>query len=91
MKSTPQQEWEAFVAKERALVTTRLTELGYTLDAQQPHIKGERYLMQAVTTESGRKIILLGSHSTHGRVVIKSTTDSAGIREIEHERHCRTD
>jgi len=64
---------------------------GYTLETEQPHIGGERYLMQAVTTTSGRKLILLGMRRKDGlRVVIKATSDPAGMRELAHERVCRS-
>lgn len=67
-----------------------LERLGYTLDEKQPHMGGERFLMQAVTTTSGKKLILLGKEVRTGRrVVIKATRDPNGIRELEHERVCR--
>ena len=76
---------------ELAVATPILRELGYELDVEQPHTVGERYLMQAVTTTSGRKLILLGRRMRDGtRVVIKVTDDPAGMRELEHERICRT-
>ncbi len=81
--------WREYVERERALIEPRLAALGYTLELEQPHLEGERFLMQAVTTTSGKKIILLGMHAHHGRVVIKYTSDTAGMREIEHERTCR--
>ena len=71
-------------------ITTVLEEKGFKLQEEQPHLGGERYLMQAVTTTSGRKLILLGEEvKTKKKVVIKATTDSAGKKEIEHERKCR--
>ena len=64
--------------------------LGFELDAIQPHTRGERYLMQAITTAGGKKMILLGRRKTDGmRVVIKTTSDPHGMRELEHERECR--
>lgn len=82
--------WEKYRADELTRVLPILADLGYTLDEDQPHTKGERYLMQAVTTESGMKLILLGSDiGTKERVVIKVTSTPDGIRELEHERTCR--
>jgi len=71
-------------------ITNLLLEQGLTLDSHQPHISGERFLMQAMTTVSGQKFILLG-HTTAGeKVVIKVTKDTAGKQEINHERICRS-
>lgn len=82
--------WQRYCASEIETVTPILQALGFTLDAQQPHIQGERYLMQAVTTAAGRKLILLGNRNSDGmRVVIKVSRDPGGIEEIRHERVCR--
>jgi hypothetical protein len=91
MSDNSRQLWEKYCASELAGVTPLLTEFGISLDDEQPHLLGERYLMQAVTTESGKKIILLGTMRESGkRVVIKATSDSAGMKELEHERTCRS-
>jgi hypothetical protein len=83
-------EWEQYREEELARVTPLLSELGYELAAEQPHLYGERFLMQNVTTASGRKLILLGSRTEDGaRVVIKATSDEHGMRELAHERTCR--
>lgn len=85
-----QQNREGYREQQLATVTPILKELGFALQAQQPHLGGERYLMQAVTTASGRKLILLGYRvSDNTRVVIKATGDPEGMRELEHERSCR--
>lgn len=84
------QRWEAFVSEERAVAEPWLRELGYELEKEQPHLGGERYLMQAVTTVSGRKLILLGRKVADGkRVVMKVTNDPGGMRELEQERTAR--
>lgn len=85
-----QKVWEEFVATEIARLTPILAEQGYTLEKEQPHTKGERFLMQAVTTAHGRKVILLGKDRAKKRVLIKATSDPRGIHEIEHERALRT-
>ena len=59
---TPQQSWDTYCASKIALLTPILKKHGYVLDFEQPHIKGERFLMQAVTTTSGKKIILVGKN-----------------------------
>jgi hypothetical protein len=84
-----QEKWQQYVDRELERLIPTLTDLGYELDEDQPHLKGERYLMQAVTTEGGRKVIVLG-HDQHGaRVVIKASSDPAGIRELDHEERAR--
>lgn len=88
--SNEQKQWEVYRNCELAGVMPVLRTLGFELEKKQPHIQGERYLMQAVTTASGRKLILLGYRiSDHKRVVIKVSSDRRGMREIEHEHECR--
>ena len=89
MKRNDQQAWEAYREEELSALRPILGELHLSLEERQPHIKGERFLMQAVTTASGRKLILLGKNAQGERVVIKATRDKAGAREITHERACR--
>lgn len=81
--------WEKYKQEELSGLIPILENAGYTLDAAQPHTEGERYLMQAVTTTSGPKLILLGTSPTGERVVIKATSSPGGMRELEHERLCR--
>lgn len=88
-KNNNRNEWDQYCSDELAYITPLLIKHGYTLDTIQPHIKGERFLMQAVTTTSGFKLILLGTNKHNERVVIKASRDKNGIREINHERMCR--
>ena len=82
--------WEEYRDRELAGITPILTRAGFSLGERQPHISGERYLMQAVTTAHGKKLILLGKRTSDGKkVVIKATSDPRGMEEIEHERLCR--
>ena len=86
----PKAKWESYKSDELAKASPLLTEMGFVLDDEQPHLSGERFLMQAVTTAAGRKLILLGTRVSDGtRVVIKATSDIKGTEEIEHERTCR--
>lgn len=71
-------------------VEQTLNNLGFVLDNNQPHIKGERFLMQAVTTVAGQKYILLAQDAAGKRLVIKVAKDKSGQQEIEHERLCRS-
>ena len=84
-----EESWNTYCMREIALLTPILSKYGYTLDTEQPHTKGERFLMQAITTTSGKKLILLGRNTDGIRVVIKATRDEAGIRELTHEHLCR--
>ncbi len=82
-------QWEEYCRAELALLTPLLDKYGYTLAKEQPHLGGERYLMQAVTTKSGLKLILYGERYCGTKVVLKATRESGGQAEIIHERHCR--
>lgn len=82
-------EWESYCTIELGILEPILADLGYTPADEQPHIKGERFLMQAVTTTSGKKLILTGTRKDGKRVIIKATRDDAGKKEIIHERACR--
>lgn len=81
--------WHSYMDAELARTLPILKRLGYTLDADQPHTKGERFLFKAVTTASGKKLILLGKNATGKRVVIKATSDPKGKEEIRDERRAR--
>lgn len=83
-------EWDEYVRQELSALTPALARLGFSLEDEQPHLKGERYLQQAVTTAHGRKLVLLGHQTRDGvRVIIKAARDKNGSDEIEHERTCR--
>jgi hypothetical protein len=91
MNNNAKEEWKEYYLHELAGIASMLSEFDIVLDEYQPHVLGERYLMQAVTTESGKKLILLGSLKETGqRVVIKATSDESGKRELTHERKCRS-
>jgi hypothetical protein len=81
--------WDQYVIQERARLLPLLTERDITLDQHQPNLIGERYLMQAISTTSGKKITLFGTLKDGARVVIKATSDELGATEIEEERVAR--
>lgn len=81
--------WDTYCLAEITRIAPILRAHDITLDEVQPHIAGERYLMQSITTTSGRKLILLGKDISGMRVVVKATCDASGKRELSHERHCR--
>lgn len=84
-------KWSEYVAIEIPKIAALLAPYNIVLDVEQPHTKGERFLMQALTTIGGKKLILLGhQEGTLKRVVIKATSDLVGKQELAHERKCRT-
>lgn len=90
MKNNDTKEyWERYKNSELDKISRILKKLGYTLEEKQPHISGERFLSEAVTTAHGRKFILVGNNDAGGKVIIKATSDKKGGQEIEHERKCR--
>lgn len=82
-------EWESYCTIELGILEPILADLGFTIAEEQPNIRGERFLMQAVTTQSGKKLILTGTRADGKRVIIKATRDDAGKKEVAHERACR--
>ena len=83
--------WNEYLQNELPRVAALLVPYEITLSKDQPHTKGERFLMQALTTTSGKKLILLGTDTKTGRkILIKATSDFAGTQELEHERQCRS-
>lgn len=83
------EQWDAYCEGELKLLHPLLKKHGFSLCEKQPHIQGERYLQQAITTTSGRKLILYGKGEDERKVVIKATRDLAGQTELRHERKCR--
>ncbi|MBI5405878.1 hypothetical protein HY972_02480 [Candidatus Kaiserbacteria bacterium] len=84
--------WEEYRLAELCAATSILQSLGYKLDSEQVHIGGERYLMARARDVGGggRKLVLFGRDTKSGaRVVIKVSSDPAGIAEIERERNAR--
>lgn len=87
METDPVQTWEAYTTRLLARLVPALASLNYALDDEQPHIQGERHVIQAVG--GGRKLVLLGHFANGKRVVIKVADDPEGIRELKHEHACR--
>lgn len=82
--------WDTYIANELAILSPLLGTHGFTLDPLQPHTIGERFLMQAVTTVGGQKLILRGKDQNGNLAIIKATRDTIGKNEINHERLCRS-
>lgn len=89
MNNLTQETWQTYCTEELDLLKPLLAAQGLTLEEDQPHLKGERFLMQAATTASGVKLILFGTTATGEKVVIKATRNPAGQAELRHERRCR--
>lgn len=92
MGTEHKQKWEEY--RERELRNARRAALafGYTLDEQQAHIAGERYLMMGNRDVGGGgyKLVLSGKHNPDGkRVIVKFSSDAEGMREIESEHRAR--
>ena len=83
------ESWSIYCTNELLVLSPILLRHGYTLEADQPHVSGERFLMQAITTTGGKKLILIGTSRTGTRVIIKATRDFSGKEEIVHEHVCR--
>ncbi len=81
--------WLKYCKEELESLRPILERHGYTLETDQPHMSGERFLMQAISTTGGKKLILLGKSSSGMRVIIKATRDVSGIQEITQEHTCR--
>ena len=84
------QTWQHYLETELPRIAALLSSHNITLDEAQPHTKGERFLMRALTTIGGTKLILFGIETTtQRRVVIKVSNDTVGKNELRHERLCR--
>ena len=69
---------------ELSTISALLDSLGFSLDKVQPYISGERYLM------AGGKLVLAGRHNESGtKVIIKTSRQPDGKREIESEKRSR--
>ena len=89
-ESAQKRAWEQYVASIDLAIEEPLKKYGFALDDEQPHTLGERFLMQAVTTTSGKKVIFLGKRTSDSLpVVIKATNDARGMKELEEEQKSR--
>ncbi len=82
--SDEKQKWNKYCKSEIAGVLPMLKNLGFSVDENQIHIGGERYLM------SGEKLVLIGRRlSDNRKVVIKVSSKKSGIKEIKEEHKRR--
>lgn len=87
---TNKAHWDSYLQHELVTLVPILAQQGFLLDTIQPHTIGERFLMQAVTTIAGQKLILRGTDASGTAVIIKTARDTVGKAEINHERLCRS-
>ncbi len=86
--NTPSEEeaaWEQYKKQEFAVLSPIIEDLGFALDEKQVQIGGERYLL------SPHKLVLTGIRiKDNKRVILKWSSSETGMRELEHERICRS-
>lgn len=70
-------------ANELERIRPALLTLGYALEAEQPHISGERFLMQK------EKLVLAGTDKIGNKVIIKVARLAGGKTEIKKEKSAR--
>lgn len=90
--SNNQSSWEHYRETELRKVEPVLAQAGFSLDKEQVHTKGERFLTKTRDVGGGGlKLVLLGRRVLDAlRVVIKASSDPQGIKEMERERRART-
>jgi hypothetical protein len=77
-------EWNEYRERELLRITPMLSRFGFSLDKNQIHTIGERFLM------SGKKLVLTGKRiSDEKKVIIKASSSSNGKKELSHEHLCR--
>lgn len=82
MQNDTRSQWERYKNQELQNSAGLLNRLGISLEHEQPHVSGERYLM------SGRKLVLVGTYRGT-RAIIKVSSAESGKQEIRAEHHAR--
>ncbi len=76
--------WEQYVNSEMDNFKSKILELGFILDENQVHVKGERSILLS------KKLILTAIRTVDNlKVIIKISSQKEGIDEIIYERMCR--
>ena len=84
MTENSTKKWQDGAREETDKISKILYDLGFSLDEVQPHISGERFLM------TKNKLVLVGKrNSDNSRVIIKSSDNPDGQREITNEKKAR--
>jgi hypothetical protein len=77
-------DWHERLEREIARVREKISSLGYLLEDDQPHVKGERFLLGGST-----KVVLHAIDKNGVRVVVKASTSPEGVLEIKQEKRVR--
>lgn len=84
MKSTNEGLWKKYIDSELKVISDILNPIGFSLESEQLHISGERYLM------TRDKLVLTGRrNSDNKKVVIKVSNKPEGKVEISNEKKTR--
>jgi len=84
MENNTKKLWKTYYKTELTKIIPLLDNLGFSLEEEQVHVIGERYII------NNQKLILTGRRVKNGqRVIIKISNNEKFIKEIEHERKCR--
>jgi hypothetical protein len=83
MSATETKTWKELYGTELKELEKTLEKLGFTLDDEQPHLSGERFLM------TRNKLVLSGTNKAGQRVIIKAAEHPDGKAEIQREKDAR--
>lgn len=83
MDATAQKSWRERFAEELSRLEPVLTNMGFRLEVDQPHLSGERFLM------TRNKLVLSGIHHDGTPVIIKAANHIDGKNEINKEKTAR--
>lgn len=79
-----EQVWEKETEQNLKIIGDLLQSIGFSLDKEQPHISGERFLM------TRNKLVLVGKMESSGeKVIIKISNHLDGRKEIRQEKRAR--
>src|SRR3989344_3448998 len=81
MENNDTKQWKKNVGLEIQKISTIIRNLGFSLDQNQPHVSGERFLM------TKDKLVLVGKRASDDlRVVVKASSHKGGEQEIRNEK-----
>src|SRR3989344_1756656 len=84
MENNDTKQWKKNVGLEIQKISTIIRNLGFSLDQNQPHVSGERFLM------TKDKLVLVGKRASDDlRVVVKASSHKGGEQEIRNEKKAR--
>ena len=84
MENNDTKQWKKNVGLEIQKISIIIRNLGFSLDQNQPHTNGERFLM------TKDKLVLVGKRASDDlRVIIKASNHKGGEQEIGSEKRAR--